>query len=160
MNPISDRDIEHLYAERGPTFRRTLAHIAGSVEAGDDALQDGFAKALVNRAQFRGDGSLEAWVWRICINEARDARGKPTSLPLEDAAHLTAPAIERDPALAAAIRGLPSRRRLVVFLRYFADMSYDEIAGATGMRSGTVAATLNKARETLLDAISTTEVIR
>jgi hypothetical protein len=37
---------------------------------------------------------------------------------------------ERDPDLARAIRALPPRRRLMVFLRYFADLSYAEIAEA------------------------------
>jgi len=37
----------------------------------------------------------------------------------------------------------------VVFLRFFADLSYAEIAQATGMAEGTVAATLSRARTDL-----------
>lgn len=161
MDTTTTQDIERLYLDRGAAFRRTLAHVTGSVEAGDDALQEGFARALVNLPQFRGDGSLEAWVWRICLNEARDTRRRPSTLALDDAPNVAAaPSIERDPDLAAAVRGLPPRRRLVVFLRYFADLSYDEIAAATGIRPGTVAATLGKAREALLTALETKEAVR
>jgi RNA polymerase sigma factor (sigma-70 family) len=59
------------------------------------------------------------------------------------------PVPELDPALAAAIRALSPRRRLFVFLRYFADLSYDEIAGACGVSRGTVAAALAHARTEL-----------
>jgi RNA polymerase sigma factor (sigma-70 family) len=60
---------------------------------------------------------------------------------------------ERDPALARAVRALPARRRLLVFLRYYADLSYAEIAAAAGVSEGTVAATLAQARESLLAAL-------
>jgi RNA polymerase sigma factor (sigma-70 family) len=56
---------------------------------------------------------------------------------------------DRDPALADAIRMLPPRRRLVVFLRYFADLPYATIAEALQIDEGTVAATLAQARQTL-----------
>jgi DNA-directed RNA polymerase specialized sigma24 family protein len=46
------------------------------------------------------------------------------------------PEPERDPALAEAIRGLPPRRRVMVFLRYFADLSYADIAEACDVRLG------------------------
>jgi DNA-directed RNA polymerase specialized sigma24 family protein len=41
-----------------------------------------------------------------------------------------------DPDLAAAIRALPPRRRLIVFLRYFADLPYDAIAELAGITPG------------------------
>jgi RNA polymerase sigma factor (sigma-70 family) len=58
-----------------------------------------------------------------------------------------------DPELAAALRALSPRRKLVVFLRYFADLSYAEIAEACGMSEGTVAATLAQARAELHEAM-------
>jgi RNA polymerase sigma factor (sigma-70 family) len=56
---------------------------------------------------------------------------------------------ERDPALADAIGALPPRRRLIVFLRYYADLSYTEIASACDVSEGTVAATLAQAHRAL-----------
>ena len=44
---------------------------------------------------------------------------------------------------------LPERQRLVVFLRYFADLEHARIAEALGIRPGTVAATLNAAHAAL-----------
>jgi RNA polymerase sigma-70 factor, ECF subfamily len=47
------------------------------------------------------------------------------------------------------LRALPERQRLAVFLRYYADLSYDEIAEVLEVRPGTVAASLNAAHRTL-----------
>ncbi len=60
----------------------------------------------------------------------------------------------------AAVRALPPRRRLVVFLRYFADLSYAEIAEIVGVAEGTVAATLAQAKEELLGLLDAEEVER
>jgi RNA polymerase sigma factor (sigma-70 family) len=65
---------------------------------------------------------------------------------------------ERDPELAAALRELPPRRRLIVFLRYFADLSYSEIAAVCEISEGTVAASLAQARADLLEALERDEV--
>jgi RNA polymerase sigma factor (sigma-70 family) len=73
----------------------------------------------------------------------------------ELAAGAAIPTPERDPALAQALQGLAPRRRLVVFLRYFADFSYTEIAALCEISEGTVAATLAQARADLSKALTT-----
>ena len=60
---------------------------------------------------------------------------------------------ERDFALTAAVRALPPRRRLIVFLRYFADLPYQTIAEALEIDEGTVAATLAQARQALAEIL-------
>jgi len=56
------------------------------------------------------------------------------------------------------VQSLPPRRRLVVFLRYFADLSYAEIAEVIGISEGTVAATLAQARAELEARLKPEEV--
>lgn len=51
--------------------------------------------------------------------------------------------------LAEALQALPPKRRLIVFLRYFADLSYAEIGELCGVSEGTVGATLAQARAAL-----------
>jgi len=53
---------------------------------------------------------------------------------------------ERDPEFAAAVQALPPRQRLMLFLRYFADLSYREVAELCDVSEGTVAASLHQAR--------------
>lgn len=70
------------------------------------------------------------------------------------------PSPERDPELAEAIRNLPPRRRLVLFLRHFADLSYTEIASLLEISEGTVAATLAHAHADLQTELAEKEAAR
>jgi RNA polymerase sigma-70 factor (ECF subfamily) len=143
----SGEEIERVYATRYTPFRRAVSAIVGDEERAHDVVQEAFARALDRRKQFRG-GSLEAWIWRIVVREALSTRGRPLVL-LEDDLPAELVASESDPELADAIRRLPPRRRLIVFLRYFADLQYDEIGELCGISAGTVAAALSQAREEL-----------
>jgi RNA polymerase sigma factor (sigma-70 family) len=55
------------------------------------------------------------------------------------------------------IAGLPERQRLVVFLRYYADLEYREIAAALGIETGTVSATLSAAHAALRKSMAEVE---
>jgi RNA polymerase sigma-70 factor (ECF subfamily) len=140
--------IERLYRERFVRFRNGVAPVAGSYEAAHDAVQEGFARALRSSRQYAGRGSLEGWVWRIVLRAALEQRrpGEEVSLDAVDPVFVEP---ERDLELAAALRALPPRRRLVVFLRYFADLPYRTIAEVLELDAGTVAATLAQARHSL-----------
>lgn len=146
----SAESIEELYRSRYVSFRSGMAAITGSYETARDVVQEAFAQALRDREQYRGDGSLAAWVWRIAIRVAVRGRSngrEPTLDELVDAAPLAAP--ERDPQLAEALKRLSPQRRLIVFLRYFADLPYAEIASLCEIAEGTVAATLAHAHADL-----------
>jgi RNA polymerase sigma-70 factor (ECF subfamily) len=140
--------IERLYRERYLRFRNGVAPVAGSYDAAHDAVQEGFGRALRASSQYSGRGSLEGWVWRIVLRAALEQRRPGEEISI-DAVDPTFVEPERDAALTEAVRALPARRRLVVFLRYFADLSYDSIAEALEIEPGTVAATLAQAREAL-----------
>jgi RNA polymerase sigma factor (sigma-70 family) len=144
--------LEQLYRNRYIGFRNALAPIAGSREAARDAVQEAFAVALREQRTLRRRESLAPWVWQIAYRLA--LRERTRTQTEEVPADLAILDPERDPALAAAIRSLTPRRRVVVFLRYFADCSYTEIAEALGMSEGTVAATLAQARAALYDDLA------
>ena len=147
--------IEAVYRARHNGYRNALAAITGSQDAARDAVQEGFAIALAKRAQFRG-GSLEAWVWRIALSCALDGRRAAQRVVLNRVPDLPDPPpafASADPELAAAIASLGERQRLMVFLRYYADLSYAQIAEACSVSEGTVAAALSQARAALLKAL-------
>jgi RNA polymerase sigma-70 factor (ECF subfamily) len=148
-------EIEALYRDRLPEFTRAAAAIAGDAESGRDAVQEAFAKALRRRRRFRGDGSLEAWVWRIVVNAARDAARRRSRRAAAAATAVDARAGE----LGLPLELLTDRQREVLFLHYYADLDYATIAHALGISPGTVGATLSAARETLRGAL-TKEVSR
>ena len=144
------REIEGVYRTRYVAFRNSLATVTGSSDTARDVVQDAFAEALRKRDMFRGDGPLEAWIWRIALRLALATRKGADMLPLADVGEPALPEPELDPVLADALRRLSPRRRLVVFLRYFGDLSYEEIARVCGVSEGTVAATLAQARHELM----------
>ena len=142
------RELEALYETRYGSFRNALATVTGDRESARDAVQEAFARALAGREGRRPDGCLAAWVWKIAYRVALEQRRRerPFATPWADP-ELLEPT--RDPELAAAVRRLPPRRRLILFLRYFGDFSYAEIAAACDVTEGTVAATLAQAHAEL-----------
>jgi len=144
--------LEQLYRDRYVGFRNALTPVVGSADTARDVVQEAFAIALRERRKLRRRDSLAPWVWQIAYRLALRERGRrqPQELPEE----LGALASEPDPALAAAIRALAPERRLVIFLRYFAELSYAEIAEALEISEGTVAATLAQAHAALHDELA------
>jgi RNA polymerase sigma-70 factor (ECF subfamily) len=143
--------LEALYRERWPAFARVAISIAGSVDAGKEAVQEGFARAIEQREAFRGECPLEAWVWRIVVNTARTAgvraaREESGTFPAAEGASSNG---ERPSEVALWVRRLPERQREAVFLRYWADLDYRAIAEVLEVEVGTVSATLNAAHQSL-----------
>ncbi len=138
-------ELEALYRSRFEVFARVAASVTGDPERALDAVQEAFATAVTKRRSFRGDGPLEAWVWRIVLNAARsDVRRSVTELGYGELPSANGRP-EDDAELRMALARLPERQRTAVFLRYYADLEYASIAEALGISSGTVAATLNAA---------------
>ena len=141
-------DLEALYRTRFDVFARIAASVTGDPERACDAVQEAFATALRKRRSFRGEGPLEAWVWRVVLNAARsDARKRVPAVEYEAASANGQP--DEDADLRAALALLPERQRTAVFLRYYADLDYAAIAEALGIATGTVGATLNAAHAAL-----------
>jgi RNA polymerase sigma factor (sigma-70 family) len=144
-------ELEALYRRRYGAFLRLATAVTGEEARGADAVQEGFVRALISRSDYRGDAPLEAWVWRIVVNAARAARRLSSAgrRPVQATAREDAED-DADPyGVHAWITALPERERLVVFLRYFADLDYRGIASALGVEVGTVSATLHAAHEAL-----------
>lgn len=141
--------LEALYRRRLTQFCRAASLIAGDRDLGREAVQEAFATALRERRRFRGEGTLEAWVWRILINAARDARRRrPRPIAGEPPVGSVLPL---SPSLPLEL--LTPRQREVLFLHYYADLDYAAIAAALGISPGTVGATLTAARERLRSAL-------
>jgi len=150
-------EIESIYRIRIGELRRVARAVLGDTEAAYDAVQDGFVRAVRDRASYRRDAPLEGWVWGCVMNAIRDAArtlGKQRR-PLDRHDAATGPSEEnrQDAAIRAAVRRLPERQRLALFLRHYADLDYAEIAAALGIATGTVSATLHAAHAALRTAL-------
>jgi RNA polymerase sigma-70 factor, ECF subfamily len=147
--------LERIYRTGYGRFLRVAVAIMRDERLAEEAVHDAFVRALRHRRGFAGRGSLEAWLWRIVVNEARRrlARERQT-LPLAPAALADAAATPSNGhreagVLETLVAALPERQRLALFLRYYADLDYEAIAEALGVKPGTVAATLHAAHSSL-----------
>jgi RNA polymerase sigma-70 factor, ECF subfamily len=133
---------------------RLAAVILGSETEAQDAVQDAAAAAWQRFADLRERDRFDAWFDRILVNGCRDrlrVRGRSRvrviagASPDDLGAALpdgSATFAERE-TLRAAITRLRPDHRLVVVLRYYGDMSLEEIADRTGERLGTVKSRLH-----------------
>jgi RNA polymerase sigma-70 factor (ECF subfamily) len=143
-------EIEALYRRDFKAFVRVASALAGSVSLGHDAVQEAFARAIEAQERFRGEGSLEAWLWRIVVNTAKSSRERGVTAPFSIEDDLSSDNGRVQESLVLSwVRSLPERQRLVVFLRYWADLDYRAIADVLDVEVGTVSATLNAAHRTL-----------
>ena len=143
--------IEDVYRRRYPRFLRVARATLGDDERARDVVQEAFARAIRSRFDFRGEGSLEGWIWRTLVNLCADERRAPMPDAVPEVPANGHPA--EWPELRAAVAALPERQRLVLFLRHYADLDYETIAGVVGVQRGTVAATLHAAHESLRRAV-------
>jgi len=161
---LRQRDIEDLYESRYVGFRNALAMVTGSYESAADVVQEAFAEALRQRRRFRGDGTPEAWIWSIAARIALRERARGKREPISNDGRVPEAGFAfnepiHDPVVAAALRTLPERRRLIIFLHYFADLSYEQIGEICEVTPGTVAATLAQARDALRVALETNDEV-
>ncbi|MGH2869825.1 MAG: RNA polymerase sigma factor [Solirubrobacteraceae bacterium] len=128
------------YAAR---VHRFAAMVTRNDQDSADLAQEALLKALRGLARFQpGAGTLDAWVWRIVINTARDAGRLRTRRSLltdrwfrehhvsggecsieDEAIHRL-----RDAEILEAVRRLPERPRTIIALRYGAQLGTGEIA--------------------------------
>jgi RNA polymerase sigma-70 factor (ECF subfamily) len=123
----------------------------------NDILQNTFIKAWTNIDQFRGESRLSTWLFRIAINETYSFLNKQRmnnsslTADLEDimVQNLTAdPYFSGDEAalkLQKAILSLPEKQRLVFNMKYYDDMTYEEMSDILGTSVGALKASYHYA---------------
>ncbi len=129
--------------------------------AAEDAVQETFARAFRALPRFEGEFRLQAWLHRILVNVCIDEgwrRGREIDLAervgsmageaVADPADLTIVADEHT-AVALALAELPDRYRAAVALRYLDDLSYRDIAAATGVSEENARARASRGRAAL-----------
>lgn len=126
-------------------------------EDADDALQNTFLNAWKNLGSFRFESSLLTWLWSIATNEALNLirkRAKENNVSLEDVEGILSSSAEGstwfdgDAAvmkLQNAILKLPDKQRAVFNMKYFEDMTYEDMSTVTGTSVGALKASYHHA---------------
>lgn len=161
--PDAPGDIEAFVKRYEASIYRYVLRLVGSSDA-EDLTQDVFLKAIAGLPRFRGEVSVETWLFRIATNTCRDywRRKRWQTLlflrtPDDEDDPLDRVAAKDDPLersairtlVRASLRELPPRQREVVILRDIEGFSYDEIASIVGCPVGTVKSRLYHARARL-----------
>ncbi|MFL5921997.1 MAG: RNA polymerase sigma factor [Gaiellaceae bacterium] len=155
-------EIAAIYRERFDEFQRLAASVSGAPDDAWDVVQDAFAKAVATRCRYRGEGPLEAWLWRAVVrsalNHRRASERAPLTLAFEVADSLAGELAVSDPDIRRALERLSDRQRAAVFLRYYADLDYASIGTVLGIRRGTVSALLHAAHRNLRRSVAEARV--
>jgi RNA polymerase sigma factor (sigma-70 family) len=161
---ISPEDFCQRYAAQVTRF---AAFVAQPSEA-EDIAQEALVKALRNLDRFDSErGSMEAWLWRIVVNTARDAQRRAwTRASLADRLSGTASlnsaedvAIERLSAaeLLSNVRRLPPRDRELIALRFGADLDTAHVGEAVGLSAESARRAIGRALDRLRVLIKETD---
>jgi RNA polymerase sigma-70 factor (ECF subfamily) len=135
-------------------LRETRAILGRGPDA-EDAAQEAAMRAWRRRATCRD--APGPWIRAIARNEAlRVAGRRHDEAPLEDAADLAGDATGGDDSrdVRAAVGALDDGDRVLLLLRYWADLTQPEVARATALPEGTVKVRLHRARQRLRLALA------
>ena len=137
-----------------------------SHEDAQDALQETFIRVYKSWDTFRGDSALSTWIYKIATNESLrilEARQKQACLTDEGAQEelmnrlMASEYVDYEDAMVvkfqAALLTLPEKQRVVFNLRYYDDLSYDEIAKILNSKVDTLKVNYYYAKEKIKDYI-------
>ena len=127
-----------VYAQYGPAlYRFCLLQLKNAADA-EDALQEVFLKRLYRAPDFDSPEHEKRWLYRVALNQCRDElrRKRRTEVPLEEAALLAMPEVDRE--LVRQVSALPEKLRTVIHLHYYEGYTVEELAALLGVSVGAV----------------------
>jgi RNA polymerase sigma-70 factor (ECF subfamily) len=165
---LTAEDFDELVRRNQKRIFRLLMALLHDEDAADTLAQECFLKAYKNRDGFRGESSVETWLYRIAVNLARDhqrnkrqsfwkkifadARDEQDEQPVletvadrRSTAEISLLAQEEVEKVWQTVRRLSPNQREVFVLRFAEEMGLDEIAQTLGMEVGTVKSHLSRA---------------
>ncbi|HEX7410838.1 MAG TPA: RNA polymerase sigma factor [Bacteroidales bacterium] len=146
---------------------RHVRHLVIHHDDTDDIVQNVFLKVWNNLATFREDAKLYTWIYRIATNEALshlkskrlrmflsfNGMEKQMEQALHDDNYFSGDEIEI--ILHQAILKLPTKQRLVFNMRYYNELSYEEISAITGTSAGALKASYHFAAKKVEEYVTT-----
>jgi RNA polymerase sigma-70 factor (ECF subfamily) len=132
----------------------------------DDVVQNIFIKVWNNLGSFREDSKLFTWLYRIAVNESLSflkSKQLRSYLSLSSPEALMIRSLTNDnmydgteiqKRLAKAILRLPKKQQLVFNMRYYDDLSYDEISEILGTSVGALKASYHFAIKKVEDFVT------
>jgi RNA polymerase sigma-70 factor, ECF subfamily len=157
-----------LYRLYAPAIFRFCRRALPAREDAEDATTEIFMKVRQKLGTYDSSRPFTAWLYKVASNHCWDMlRRRRVRQDLETRDLETLPLEHPDPSqleilqtgrtskqVRAGLAKIPDRARMALVLRYFAEMSYDEIADTLGVRRAFVGVLLLRARHQLRDVLS------
>lgn len=172
---VQDND-EQAYARLMQRYKRPVYHMilkmVRNVDDAEDLTIESFAKAFKSLHKFKKDFTFSTWLFRIATNNTidfirrkklntlsissayTDSEGEAVSIEVEDEnlnPQEQAIKLQKEELMQIFVDKLPPKYQKLVRLRYFEELSYEEIAQELEAPLGTVKAQLHRARELLFE---------
>jgi RNA polymerase sigma-70 factor (ECF subfamily) len=154
------------YRER--VFSIALVFFRGDASAAGDVTQQVFLKLMDRISQFESRADFSTWLYRLvtntCLDRHRSQRrwvlfGSPSDA--EQVVPFRSRSVEEEYSrveisrtVQTAIAELRPKFRIAILLKYFDDLSYEEMAGVLQVSKGTVASRLNRAHRMLAQKLA------
>jgi len=162
-----------LYRLYAPAIFRFCRRALPTREDAEDATTEIFVKVRQKLGMYDAARPFTAWLYKVASNHCWDTlRRRRIRQDLETGDLETMPLEHPDPSqlerlqtehtskeVRAGLAKLPDRARMTLVLRYFAEMSYDEIADTLGVRRAFVGVLLLRARHALRDVLGGGEAL-
>lgn len=179
---LIDRAVEgqdqHAFAELMKRYKNPVYHMilkmVRNVDDAEDLTIEAFAKAFKNLHKFKKDFTFSTWLFRIATNNTidfirkkrldtmslntsfKDDNGEAVTIDVQDKnlnPQEEAIKAQKIELVQMFVTKLPAKYQRLVRLRYFDELSYDEIAKELEAPLGTVKAQLHRARELMYDLV-------
>jgi len=169
---------EQAYAMLMERYKKPVYHMilkmVRNVDDAEDLTIEAFAKAFKNLHRFKKDYTFSTWLFRIATNNSidfirkkkldttslessyKDDSGEDVRIDLKDGnlnPQERAIKTQKIELIQMFVRQLPAKYQRLVRLRYFDELSYEEIATELDAPLGTIKAQLHRARELLSDIV-------
>jgi RNA polymerase sigma-70 factor (ECF subfamily) len=167
------------YAKLLQRYKRPVYHVilkmVRNVDDAEDLTMESFSKAFRSLHRFKKDFTFSTWLFRIATNNTidhirkkkintlsientyTDDGGGAVSIDIEDNQNLNPQdetiRTQKEEIMNVIVNMLPTKYQKLVRLRYFHELSYEEIADELEAPLGTVKAQLHRARELLYDLV-------
>ena len=148
----SERLFEQVYRTYGPSlYRFCLLQMKNPADA-EDVLQEVFCKRLYRAPAFASPDHERRWLFRVALNQCRDAwkRSSRSDLPLEAASAAVTP---EELGLLDHVAALSEPQRTAIHLHYYEGYSAPEIGDLLGKNPNTVYTLLTRARALLREKL-------
>ena len=163
---------DRLIEQYGDRLYWHIRRVVVNHEEAEDVLQETFVRAYTSIADFRGEteSSLTAWLYKIATNIAIGALRKRKRWALSSLDSVRGNLLatfeqEVEPSadeivvrLQKAILALPTKQRLVFNMRYYDELSFDEISQATGQSVSTLKTNYHYAVQKIKEQVSVIEI--